>query len=175
MRFDFLASLITINENQHLPAPTQQAAVEAPPVKISGVHDAEEFKEVDTKADYSVYAARYVLGVEVATPNGPLEVTVNAVLRFDFHTDDDSFEYEYGSIRGSHGGLHGVISQIELSDASIPRAEENYEFFKLPQEQMSEVGNKVVAFVNGMKENDVAKLFDVDETEEKIFAATRQR
>ena len=163
MQFDLLNSLMGVNENQQPPTPHAAPSEPQATVEITEVLDSDQFKESGWNKDYTTYSAKFSLGVKYTEPNGSaLELYVNTTLSYEFSIDDDSFDYEYGSIRGTHGGVHGVISYSEFSNTEIPREEENYDFYKLPPEQVSRIGNLIINHINNMKEEEVEKYYDVD-------------
>lgn len=88
-----------------------------------------------------------------------LTAEVNVLISLD--REDDSFDYEYGSERGTHPSS-GVGADFTVDEVILPQEEFNYDLYRLPPETMQEVTTAIVARLKTYGEAEFGKFVDVD-------------
>jgi hypothetical protein len=100
--------------------------------------------------------------------NAEMYLTLDAVLKAEYATEDNSFDYTYGSIRGTHGGKYGAISDYQLQNVRVPRVEDNIELFKVDPEKMKEIIARINTTISATDSDEIQKNINAEAFQKKV-------
>lgn len=148
-------------------------AVQAPPAQDAGFDcsiDQIEFTSTPD-GDYSEISNNVEVGVTYTEDgNKYLHLTLSAVLKAEYSEEDDSFDYTYGSIHGTHGGKYGVLGGYKLENPKVPRVEDNMELFTMNPEKMKEIVARITASIVETSEDEILKNINAEAFQNKVEA-----
>ena len=121
--------------------------------------------EVTRHGKYTGSVFRFVLYVTYTHPNLPedLYLVVGANLRGEYTSEDNSFDYEYGSERGTHGGVDEYLTDLAWENVEVPQVADNMDLFKMEPEQVQHVVSVVSNYLTNMSEDEIGKHVNLEE------------
>lgn len=171
--YDLIKTLINPQQETVMEAPAQPAAPAEPAgerVEVEDVDIEGKPKHVDSGSGYQVYEVPVYVAISYFHPSldEPFQLGVNFKVRGNVRVEDDSFDYEYGSQRGVHGGKYVVFDDMSIESVEFPQEDYNYDLFKLPAERKTHVATFIKNYFESMKEDQIARFVDPEDVVEYI-------
>jgi hypothetical protein len=123
-----------------------------------------EIGEVELKGGYHRGGFRHELYVTYTHANLPSElyITVIATLNTELTSEDNSFDYSYGSENGTHTDLSEYFEDLSWKDVAIPHVADNMDLFKLEGGKVQHITQFITGYLANMDASEIAPHLDVE-------------
>lgn len=177
-KFDLIQSLLNPQTETIVEAPAEPVAPAQPAgerVEIEDVDVEGKPTLVDSSQHHATYEIPCYAAISYHHPSldEPFQLGVNFKVRGNYSVEDDSFDYEYGSQRGTHGGKYAVFSDLEVTGVEFPQEDYNYELFKLPTDRKNHVANFISQYFNALSDEQLSKLINAESIRDALEAGNR--